>query len=89
MAEVRRRKGEEERDADFEKDYQAAADKEHLEQQSQNSAADSTDDHVSVVLIILALIELILAYHSILSPVFINELSTSKKNRPIFNRTCR
>lgn len=51
MAEVRRRKGDEERDADFEKDYQAAAEKEHLEQQSQNSAADSTDDHVSLFLI--------------------------------------
>lgn len=44
-AELRRRKGDEERDADFEKEYQA--EKEHLEQQSQNSAADSTDDHVS------------------------------------------
>lgn len=57
MAEVRRRKGEEERDADFEKDYQAAVDKEHLEQQSQNSAADSTDDHVSDLLIIFSALE--------------------------------
>lgn len=63
MAEVRRRKGEEEREADFEKDYQAEM--EHLEHQSQNSAADSTDDHVSEFFLIFKLISCLslILYH--------------------------